>query len=112
MNEPQRVHALQDNVQYFCQCLRESGIEADSKTAIIPIVIGDEKKAMEIAKELFEQGYYISAIRFPTVKKGSARLRVTLMSTHTKEELKRTAKAIGDIVNNYKEEPHEKYSTL
>jgi len=101
MNEPQRVQALQENVQYFCQCLREAGIEADSKTAIIPIVIGDEKKAMEISKELFEQGYYISAIRYPTVKKGSARLRVTLMSTHTKEELKRTAETIGNILNKY-----------
>lgn len=101
MNEPQRVQALQENVRYFCQCLRKSGIAADSKTAIIPIVIGDEKKAMEISKELFAQGYYISAIRYPTVKKGSARLRVTLMSTHTKEELKRTAEAIGNIVNKY-----------
>ncbi|MDR3601159.1 MAG: aminotransferase class I/II-fold pyridoxal phosphate-dependent enzyme, partial [Desulfosporosinus sp.] len=101
MNEPQRVQALQENVQFFCQCLREAGIEADSKTAIIPIVIGDEKKAMEISQELFEQGYYISAIRYPTVKKGSARLRVTLMSTHTKEELRRTADAIGNILNNY-----------
>jgi len=106
MNEPQRVQALQENVEYFCQCLREAGIEAESKTSIIPIIIGDEKKAMDISKELFEQGYYISAIRYPTVQKGSARLRVTLMSTHTKEELKRTAKTIGDIVDKYKEEPH------
>lgn len=102
INEPQRVQTLQKNVQYFCQCLREAGIEADSKTAIIPIVIGDEKKAIEISKELLEQGYYISAVRYPTVKKGSARLRVTLMSTHTKEELKRTAKTVGIIVNKYK----------
>lgn len=101
MNEPQRVQALQENVRYFCQCLREVGIEVDSKTAIIPIIIGDEKKAMEISKELFDQGYYISAIRYPTVNKGSARLRVALMSTHTKEELKRTAKTIGNIVNKY-----------
>ncbi|WP_282433468.1 8-amino-7-oxononanoate synthase [Desulfosporosinus sp. OT] len=101
MNEPQRVQALQENIQYFCQCLREAGIEADSKTAIIPIVIGDEKRALEISKQLFEQGYYISAIRYPTVKKGSARLRVTLMATHTKEELKRTAETIGIILNKY-----------
>ena len=102
MDEPQRVQALQENIQYFCSCLREAGIEADSKTAIIPIIIGDEKSAMEISKELFEQGYYISAIRYPTVKKGCARLRVALMSTHNKDELKRTAQAIATIVNGYK----------
>jgi len=112
LNEPQRVQALQGNIQYFCQCLRESGIEADSKSSIIPIVIGNEKKVMEISKELFEQGYYISAIRYPTVKKGSARLRVTLMSTHTKEELKRTAQTIGNIVNKYKGVTNELYSTI
>lgn len=99
MDEPQRVQALQENIQYFCNCLREAGIEADSKTAIIPIIIGDEKSAMEISKELFKQGYYISAIRYPTVKKGCARLRVALMSTHNKDELKRTAQAIAAIVN-------------
>ena len=107
MDEPQRVQALQENIQYFCSCLREAGIEADSKTAIIPIIIGDEKSAMEIYKELFEQGYYISAIRYPTVKKGCARLRVALMSTHNKDELKRTAQAIATIVNGYKEGENE-----
>jgi 6-carboxyhexanoate--CoA ligase len=107
MDEPQRVQALQENIQYFCSCLREAGIEADSKTAIIPIIIGDEKSAMEISKELFEQGYYISAIRYPTVKKGCARLRVALMSTHNKDELKRTAQAIATIVNGYKGGEHE-----
>ncbi|PRR81798.1 8-amino-7-oxononanoate synthase [Clostridium luticellarii] len=102
MDEPQRVQALQENIQYFCNCLREAGIEADSETAIIPIIIGDEKSAMEISRELFEQGYYISAIRYPTVKKGCARLRVALMSTHNKDELKRAARVIAAIVNRYK----------
>ncbi|PRR86304.1 aminotransferase class I/II-fold pyridoxal phosphate-dependent enzyme [Clostridium luticellarii] len=102
MDEPQRVQALQENIQYFCNCLREAGIEVDSETAIIPIIIGDEKSAMEISRELFEQGYYISAIRYPTVKKGCARLRVALMSTHKKDELKRAARVIAAIVNRYK----------
>jgi 7-keto-8-aminopelargonate synthetase-like enzyme len=57
---------------------------------------------MEISRELFEQGYYISAIRYPTVKKGCARLRVALMSTHNKDELKRAARVIAAIVNRYK----------
>jgi len=100
-NEAIVLQALQVNVQYFYQFLRDAGIEADSKTAIIPIVIGDEKKAMEISKELLEQGYFISAIRYPTVKKGSARLRVTLMSAHTREDLKRTAETSGNIINKY-----------
>lgn len=102
MKEPERVQLLQENIRYFCQCLKEAGLEVDSKTPIIPIIIGDEEIAMKISEELFSLGYYISAIRYPTVKKGKARLRIALMATHTKEELKSTAKAIGLIVKKYK----------
>lgn len=94
-NEPERVEKLQINVVYFCQCLREEGMDISSDTAIIPIIIGDEKKALEISEYLLGEGFYISAIRFPTVAKGQARLRVALMATHTEEELKKAAKLIA-----------------
>lgn len=96
--EPERAAQLQENVRWFCRCLQEQGIDADSETAIIPILIGDERKAMLVSQRLLEQGYYISAIRYPTVKKGQAMLRVALMATHTKEDLQRAARAIAEAV--------------
>ncbi|MCB6993799.1 aminotransferase class I/II-fold pyridoxal phosphate-dependent enzyme [bacterium 210820-DFI.6.37] len=96
--EPQRTARLQENVRWFCQCLKEQGMDVWSETAVIPIRIGDEGKAAQVSRRLLEQGYYISAIRYPTVKKGQAILRAALMSAHTKEDLRRAAKAIAEAV--------------
>lgn len=100
--EPQHTQQLQHNVQYFLQCLHNEGLEAASSTAIIPLIIGDEAAAMQIANELLNQGLLIPAIRYPTVPKGSARLRIALMSTHTETELAKTAKLISAAVRKYK----------
>ncbi len=96
--EPQRAHRLQHNAEYFLRCLREAGVNADSPTAIIPIVIGDEALALRVANDLLRQGCLIPAIRYPTVAKGSARLRAALMSSHTEEELERTARLIAAAI--------------
>lgn len=90
-----RVAALRENIRYFCDRLNESGLDVQSDTAIIPVIVGDEKKALDVSIKLKEHGYYVSAIRYPTVKKNSARLRITLMSSHTKEELDGLADLIG-----------------
>ncbi|MCI9426181.1 MAG: 8-amino-7-oxononanoate synthase [Eubacterium sp.] len=98
---PQLVLRLRENVLFFCGCLREGGILADSKSAVIPIMIGDEKKAIEISEELFSEGYFIPAIRYPTVKRGSARLRAALMSEHSKKDLREAAEAILRVCGKY-----------
>ncbi len=96
--EPWRVGRLQENVRWFCGQLRERGIEAWSETAIIPIRIGAEEKAVEVSEMLMEQGFFLPAIRYPTVKKGEAMLRAALMATHTKEELRAAAAAIAAAI--------------
>jgi len=96
--EPELVQRLQHNVRYFCKKLQESGLNISSETAIIPVVIGDEKKAMDISEKLMEEGFFISAIRYPTVAKGSARLRVALMASHTEDELERAARLIAGML--------------
>ncbi|MCQ2510775.1 MAG: 8-amino-7-oxononanoate synthase [Lachnospiraceae bacterium] len=90
-----RTEHLQRNVKIFCEALRENGIQADSETAIIPILVGDEGEAMNLSSYLSDHGFFISAIRYPTVAKGQARLRVALMASHTEEELRRCAELIG-----------------
>jgi 8-amino-7-oxononanoate synthase len=50
--------------------------------AIFPVIIGDEELAMEVSQQLLESGFLVPAIRFPTVAKGSARLRVTFSAAH------------------------------
>ena len=96
--EPQRTQKLQHNAAYFLDCLHKEGVAAESPTAIIPIIIGDEAAALKAADELLADGCLVSAIRYPTVAKGTARLRVALMSSHTEEELARVAKLIAAAI--------------
>ena len=100
--EPERAQSLQHNVDFFLNALHVEGVEAASPTAIIPIIIGDEATALKIADELLAQGVLAPAIRYPTVAKGTARLRIALMATHTEEELTQTAKLIGAAIRKYK----------
>ena len=97
--KPERVQQLRGNVDFFCESLQREGLNvATSPSAIVPIVIGDEAKAMRISATLQEHGILIPAIRYPTVAKGSARLRASLMATHTYEELRLAAKNIAEAI--------------
>jgi 8-amino-7-oxononanoate synthase len=100
--EPQRAQKLQHNVEFFLKALHAEGVDAYSPTAIIPVIIGDEATALQVADELLANGVLAPAIRYPTVAKGTARLRVALMATHTEAELSQTAKLIGAAIRKYK----------
>ena len=60
--------------------MRLRDIETPSKTHIIPIVIGDNEKTVKVSEKLKSMGYYIPAIRPPTVPDGTSRLRISLTS--------------------------------
>lgn len=100
-SHPERVQQLQENVKFFCEALQREGLNVpQSPSAIIPVIIGDEAAALNASAKLLERGYVIPAIRYPTVAKGQARLRASLMATHTHEELKRAAKAIAQVIKS------------
>jgi len=96
---PERVQNLRDNVKFFCEALQHEGVKVEqSPSAIVPIVIGDEARALEISAKLQNAGMLIPAIRYPTVAKGQARLRASLMATHTHEQLQTAATVIAQAV--------------
>lgn len=96
---PERVQNLRDNVKFFCDALRREGVNVEqSPSAIVPIVIGDESRALKISAALQDAGILIPAIRYPTVAKGQARLRASLMATHTQEQLQTAASIIAQAV--------------
>ena len=96
--EPQRVSRLRENVAFFVAELARLGVSARGDTAIVPILVGDEKRALAASAALAEQGFLVPAIRYPTVARGAARLRVALMSAHTPDQLRRAAAAIASCV--------------
>ena len=79
---------LFDNIDMFSHGLRKLGfLIGDSTTQIIPIVIGDEKLTVELSNELLKKHVFAQPIRYPTVKRGAACLRITLTSLHKKNQL-------------------------
>ena len=87
-DQPTRHLALMHNVRHFRRCAGEAGIAiANSQSPIQPILIGDDGRTVAIAAALTAAGFYIRAIRPPTVPPGTARLRITLTASHTTTQI-------------------------
>ena len=85
---------LWDNAKYFKEQLGKLGFNTGhSETPITPVIIGDEAKTMEFSKKLREYGVFGSAIVFPTVPRGTGRIRCMISAAHSKEELDKAVKA-------------------
>jgi 8-amino-7-oxononanoate synthase len=69
------------------------------QSAIIPIIIGDETKALAAATKLQERNIFVPAIRYPTVARGKARLRVTLTASHSADDVTTLVRALEQIVS-------------
>ncbi len=74
--------------------------ESEFQSAIVPIMIGDETKAVETANALRERGCFVPAIRYPTVARGAARLRVTVTAAHEEDQLKTLANSLAAILKS------------
>ncbi|MEK7449230.1 MAG: glycine C-acetyltransferase [Planctomycetota bacterium] len=86
--EPERHKQMWDNSQFFKEGLTKIGFNTGrSQTPITPIIIGDEAKAMEFSRKLYEEGVLGVGIIFPTVARGTARVRTIVTATHTRKEL-------------------------
>ena len=97
--EPERVENLKRNAAYFSGALGDAGVDVNhTEIPIIPLVIGEADEALDVANRLFEEGIFCGAIRPPSVPVGSSRLRLTIMATHTREQLDRAVEAISKIL--------------
>ena len=87
-NREKQRKKLQKNVKLICKGLREIGYVINSKTHIIPIIIGKEKTAMDFGKHLFQNGVYAQPIRYPTVPKDQARIRLSVTAWLSQKDIK------------------------
>jgi len=86
--EPSLRKKLRTNINAVYQGLTKLGFSlAKPESAILPVILGDERKALAAFEALLKQGIFIPAIRYPTVPKGKARLRVTVSSAHTEKDI-------------------------
>jgi 8-amino-7-oxononanoate synthase len=83
----ERLHQL---IRYFRKSAEQQGLKLmDSMTAIQPILVGDSHAVLLAGQRLQDQGFWVGAIRPPTVPKGTARLRITLSAEHSFEQIDR-----------------------
>ena len=87
LEHPQRVRQLQENAAYFAQGLTALGVAASGETPIFPVIIGNEDEALRASEALLHKGVFVPCIRYPTVARGAARLRFTLMGTHSRADM-------------------------
>ncbi|MBL7686293.1 MAG: 8-amino-7-oxononanoate synthase [Deltaproteobacteria bacterium] len=118
--EPQRREALQKNIQFFTLSLGR-GIQGEGRghssersllpgplprervkisSAIFPILVGSSEKALEYSRRLFDKGFWVTPIRYPTVAAGTERLRVTVMATHHPEQIQSLAEVLNECIRD------------
>ena len=86
--KPELRETLWDNTEYFRKEISKLGFETISgKHPIVPIMLRDEIKTMEMASAVNERGVFVVGFTFPVVPKGEARIRVQIMSEHTRDHL-------------------------
>jgi 7-keto-8-aminopelargonate synthetase-like enzyme len=93
--QPRRVEKLQRNSRVMREALAESGMPVEpGDTPIVPLIVGDAGAAVAASERALERGVFAQAIRPPTVPAGTSRLRLALMASHTKSELREAARVL------------------
>lgn len=98
IDEPERRERLHRNIAYFKAQMGESMFKLlPSDSAIQSIIVGTNQNALEMSHKLFKLGILVTAIRPPTVPKNTSRLRITLCSEHTFEQIDKLTQALRKI---------------
>lgn len=98
MESTEYTDRLWDNAKYFKTKMGTLGYNiGHSETPITPVIIGDEAKTMEFSRRLLEKGVFVSGIIFPTVPRGTGRVRTMVTAGHTKEQLDRAVEVFETV---------------
>ncbi len=101
-NEPEKIETLMKNVNYVREKLEALGFNLlDFYSAIVVVIIGNDVIGKKMAAKILEEGIYLSYFPYPAVPVGKERLRLTVMSTHTKEDLDKTIEILERVGKEY-----------
>ena len=96
--EPERVQALRENAQYFRAAITEIGFSPlPGETPIIPVIVGETAKAIQMSNMLLEEGIFVTGFGYPVVPQGEARVRCQLSAAHTRADLDRAVEAFKRV---------------
>ena len=97
---PELAQTVRDKAKWLAAELSAHGIPVQTDSAIVPIMIGDERRAVEISARLEQEGFLVPAIRYPTVAKGAARLRVSVSAITSPADLHALASLVVKCAAN------------
>ncbi|GAB5465281.1 MAG: aminotransferase class I/II-fold pyridoxal phosphate-dependent enzyme [Candidatus Kapaibacteriales bacterium] len=96
--EPWRVDRLTENARYMKKGFREIGYDViANETAIVPVLVGDDEKAIFVWKKLFDRGVFVNAFIPPGVPEGMSMMRTSYMATHEKQHLDYILNAFQEV---------------
>ena len=93
---------LWKNIKKFSNGLKKIGLNVDSDSQIFPIIIGNEKTTMEFGQYLFKNGIFAQPIRYPTVSRNHARIRISITARLTYEQIEKSLSVLENAKNKFK----------
>ncbi|MCE6076235.1 aminotransferase class I/II-fold pyridoxal phosphate-dependent enzyme [Agrobacterium vitis] len=104
--EPDRVEALRRNSQLFLEQAKLRGLDTGLSEgfSVVPVIVADSVRAVQLSNELFEAGINALPIIYPAVPEGLARLRFFITSAHTPEQITRSVDKAAEILDRLKAE--------
>ena len=98
--EPERVRRLHEHTQLFLSLTKEAGLDTGTSEgfAIVPVIVGSSKRAVGLSNALFEHGINVQPIIHPAVEEKSARLRFFLSCDHEEADIRRTMRALTQLL--------------
>ncbi len=99
MREPETRKKLWNNVSFLLGKMKQK-LKVDLRTSsqIVPFIIGDEIRTLQVSQLLFEKGIFVRGIRYPSVPRGTARLRITVSAAHSPEEIERFTEELSKVM--------------
>jgi 8-amino-7-oxononanoate synthase len=96
--EPERREKLWENTRFFSEGLQSLGFNTgDSKTPVVPVVVGEDLAALRMVHRLQEEGVFVNCVLSPATPPGRALIRTSLMATHTRAQLARALDAFEKV---------------
>ncbi|HMV32878.1 MAG TPA: aminotransferase class I/II-fold pyridoxal phosphate-dependent enzyme, partial [Gemmatimonadales bacterium] len=95
---PERVETLRQNARYFREQLLAAGFAPlPGETPIVPVILGETAKAIEMSTQLLAEGVFVTGFGFPVVPQGQARIRCQISAAHTRDDLDQALLAIRKV---------------
>lgn len=96
-NEPELIQSLHENVKYAASGLQNLGFDVTPQAAIIALRVPPQMNIRKAARHFHEAGIFVNSIEYPAVPVDQQRFRISLMATHTKEDIDQLCECIEEV---------------